>query len=631
MTPTVQELDLELVVQRAVEALLARQRPDGSWWGLLATNVAMEAEYVFLMHALGRRDAEREARIRRHLLATQRPDGSWALFPGGDGDISVTVEAYAALRLIDPKDRHPGLERARRFIVEAGGIEATRVFTRLWLALLGQYPWRALPVVPPEIMWVPPWLPFNIYDFASWARATVVPLSVVRAHEPVFPVPPEAGIQDLRGAPRPAPRGAYAGIDRILKAYQAWRGPHPGRAAAEAKAMAWVVEHQERDGSWGGIQPPWFYSLLALKTMGMEHHPAFARGLEGLEAFGVETADGRWWLQACVSPTWDTALAVLALRAAGLRADHPALVRAGEWLLGQQVTRGGDWQIRRPHAVPGGFPFEFVNDQYPDIDDTAVVLMALAQVDVPDVERRRDVMTRAFRWMVAMQSRNGGFAAFDADNFATWPARIPFSDFGWVTDPPTEDVTGHVLEAFGGFGYDLAWPVIRRAVAYLRRAQLADGPWFGRWGVNYLYGTGAVIPGLVAVGLPPGDPMIQRALDWVVAHQNPDGGFGEDCRSYRDPTWRGRGASTPSQTAWALLALEAGGRGLSTAARRAVRYLAETQTEDGSWDEEAYTGTGFPGDFYINYELYRHVFPLLALGRWTARYGAEAAEAVSGG
>lgn len=608
-------------VQSAVSHLLGRQRSDGSWWGLLASNVCMEAEYVLLSHCLDRRNPTREAQITRHLLATQTPEGAWVLYAGGPGDLNATVEAYQALKILGLSENAEPMQQARSFILSRGGINRTRVFTRIWLALVGQYPWDLLPILPPELVFFPNWAPLNLYDFASWARPTVVALSLVMARRPVFALPPEQGVMELyNGPPQPVLTNQEVGrfwtaLDRFLHSYHHW-APASVRRRAEQAALDWLLSHQEADGSWGGIQPPWFYALLALKTLGLTHLPAFERGWQGLESFGVTTHDGRWWLQACVSPTWDTALSVLALREAGLPPDHPALIRAGQWLLGQQVFRGGDWQVRRPRAAPGGWPFEFVNANYPDIDDTAVVLMALQQLQLPDAEARRRALTAGFRWMVAMQSKNGGWGAFDADNTRPFPRRIPFSDFGWVTDPPTEDVTGHVLECLGGFGYDEAWPVVARAIQFLRAHQHPAGPWFGRWGVNYLYGTGAVLPGLKAVGVDLAQPWIQRALDWVEAHQNPDGGWGEDPRSYVDPGFAGRGESTPSQTAWALLALLAGERVKSTAVRRGVAYLVHTQRPDGGWDEAAYTGTGFPGDFYIQYEMYRLVFPLLALARY---------------
>lgn len=612
---------LDSAIEAAASHLLSRQREEGCWWGKLRTNVTMEAEYVLLAHCLDRRNPDREEKIRRYLLDLQEEDGSWPVYPGGGGDLNVTVEAYQALKLIGMEQADPRMQRAREFIVGCGGVERTRVFTRLWLALIGEYDWRKLPVVPPEMILLPTFMPVNIYDFACWARQTVVPLSIVMAHRPVFPIPASARIPELfvPGVAAGKKPGSgwerfFAVGDRVLRAYQEL-DIHPGRDIAERRAIEWIIERQEKDGSWGGIQPPWFYSLLALKTLGMTEHPAFLRGWDGLETFGVEE-DGRWWFQACVSPVWDTALSVQALRAAGLSPSHPALVRAADWLCSQQVFSLGDWRYRRPKTEPGGWAFELANERYPDVDDTAIVLEALNQVRLPDENRRKTALTAGFRWMVAMQCKNGGWAAFDADNTRSWAAQIPFSDFGWVVDPPTEDVTGHVLESFGIFGYDEAWSVIQRGIRFLRKTQQPDGSWMGRWGVNYIYGTGAVLPGLAAVGQDMREPWVARALDFLTGAQNEDGGWGESCASYEDDSWRGRGDSTPSQTAWALLGLIAGGMAGSEAVRRGVSYLQSIQRDDGGWDESLYTGTGFPKDFFIGYEMYRDVFPLLALGRY---------------
>ncbi|MCL6453341.1 MAG: squalene--hopene cyclase [Alicyclobacillus sp.] len=609
-------------IQAAVESLLRRQHPDGYWWAHLETNVTMEAEYVFLAHCLGRRDRDREQKLARHLLAHQTEEGAWVLYPGGPGDLNCTVEAYLALKMMGLREDAEPMEKARAFVRSNGGAASTRVFTRMWLALLGLYPWSQVPVVPPEVMWLPKWAPLNIYDFASWARSTIVPLSVVMSRRPVYPLPDGMGISELYVAGVKPVRKAkdgwgdfFNGIDRLLQHYQKWPF-HVGRIAAERRAIEWVLDHQERDGNWGGIQPPWFYSLLALKAAGLEQHPAFEKGWAALETFGVETDDGRWWFHACISPTWDTGLSVLALRHAGLPADHPALVRAGEWLLDRQIFADGDWKVRRPNAKGGGWAFEFVNDRYPDTDDTAVILTALNKLRLPDEERRKRALTAGFRWLTAMQSKNGGWGAFDADNASNWPNRIPFCDFGAVIDPPSEDVTAHVLECYGTFGYDDAWKVAERGVDYLKRTQRPDGSWYGRWGVNHVYGTGAVLPALAAIGVDLREPWVQRALDWLEAHQNEDGGFGESCRSYEDPAWVGRGESTPSQTAWGLLGLVTGGRANSEAALRAYRWLRDHQREDGGWDEVLYTGTGFPGDFYIGYRLYAQVFPVMALGRY---------------
>jgi squalene-hopene/tetraprenyl-beta-curcumene cyclase len=375
------------------------------------------------------------------------------------------------------------------------------------------------------------------------------------------------------------------------------------------------VRRQEADGSWGGIQPPWVYSLIALHLRGYPiDHPVIRTGLEGLERFTLHEADSQR-LEACQSPVWDTALALVALADAGVVPQHPALLRAGDWLLGEQVPLVGDWAVRRPTLRPGGWSFEFANDYYPDVDDTAEVVLALLRVAHPDSGRLAAAIDLGIEWLEGMQDEGGGWGAFDAANTKRILREVPFCDFGEVIDPPSADVTAHALEMLAAAGRADTTPA-RRAVAWLSSEQEADGSWFGRWGVNHVYGTGAVVPALVAAGVRPSDPRIRRAVAWLEAHQNDDGGWGEDARSYRDSQWIGRGPSTASQTAWALLALHAAGE--ETASReRGVRFLVETQRDDGDWDEPQYTGTGFPGDFYINYHLYRLIFPIMALARCT--------------
>jgi squalene-hopene/tetraprenyl-beta-curcumene cyclase len=369
------------------------------------------------------------------------------------------------------------------------------------------------------------------------------------------------------------------------------------------------VERQEADGGWGGIQPPWVYSMIALDLRGYGlDHPVMRAALAGLDAFTIWDGEGRR-LEACQSPVWDTALAVTALLDAGVPPDAPELVMAGEWLVAEEIGVHGDWSVRRPGLAPAGWAFEFANDHYPDVDDTAEVLLALDRVSIDD----RGAVARGARWMAGMQSRGGGWGAFDANNTRTLCRRLPFADFGELIDPPSADVTAHVVEALAALRAEP--DRVRQGVAWLRREQEADGAWFGRWGANYVYGTGAVVPALIAAGVPSTDPAIRRALGWLARHQNPDGGWGEDMRSYDDPAWRGRGHSTASQTAWALLAfLAAGARG--GAVERGVAWLVATQRDDGTWDEPQFTGTGFPGDFFINYHLYRLVFPVTALGRY---------------
>lgn len=609
---------------RAVEHLLSRQDERGWWKGDLETNVTMDAEDLMLRQFLGIQDPDTLDAAARFLRSQQGADGTWASFHGGPPELSTTIEAYVALRLAGDEPDAPHMAAASAWVRSRGGIAAGRVFTRIWLALFGWWRWEDLPELPPEIIYFPKWLPLNIYDFGCWARQTIVPLTIVSAKRPVRPAP--FPLDELHADPRrpnpprpPAPiaswDGAFQRLDRALHAYHkvAFR---PLRRAALRSCARWIVERQENDGCWGGIQPPAVYSVIALHLCGYDlDHPVMRAGLESLDRFAVWREDGSRMIEACQSPVWDTCLAAIALADAGLAPDHPALVKAADWMLAEQIDRPGDWSVRRPGLPSGGWAFEFHNDNYPDIDDTAEVVLALRRVDHPEPERIEAAVRRAMRWTLGMQSKNGAWGAFDADNTSPLPNKLPFCDFGEVVDPPSADVTAHVVEmlAYEGRTYDAR---TRRGIAWLLSEQEPSGAWFGRWGTNYVYGTGSVVPALIAAGVPASHPAVRRAVRWLESVQNEDGGWGEDQRSYFDAEWMGRGASTASQTAWALLALLAAGERDGAAVERGVTWLAETQREDGSWDEPYFTGTGFPWDFSINYHLYRQVFPVTALGRY---------------
>ncbi|QNP66467.1 squalene--hopene cyclase [Streptomyces genisteinicus] len=613
--------------ERAAEHLLARQDAEGWWKGDLETNVTMDAEDLLLRQFLGVRDEATTEASARFVRGQQRDDGTWASFYGGPGELSTTVEAYVALRLAGDRPDDPHMQRAASWIRGQGGIAASRVFTRIWLALFGWWKWDDLPELPPELIFLPKWFPLNIYAFGCWARQTIVPLSVVSALRPVRPAP--FALDELHTDPDdpspPAPLapattwdGLFQRADRALRLYRR-AAPRRLRRTAMNSAARWIVERQENDGCWGGIQPPAVYSVIALHLLGYDlGHPVMREGLASLDRFAVwREQDGRpvRMIEACQSPVWDTCLATVALADAGVPADHPALVKAADWMLGEQVVRPGDWSVRRPQLGSGGWAFEFHNDNYPDTDDTAEVVLALRRVDHPEPARLDAAVARGVRWNLGMQSRNGAWGAFDADNTSTLPNKLPFCDFGEVIDPPSADVTAHVVEMLAHEGM-ADHPRTRRGIQWLLSEQEPNGAWFGRWGVNYLYGTGSVVPALVAAGMPTAHPAIRRAVGWLRSVQNDDGGWGEDLRSYRERGAVGRGTSTASQTAWALLALLAAGEKDGTAARRGIAWLASAQRPDGTWDEPEFTGTGFPWDFSINYHLYRHVFPLTALGRY---------------
>ena len=594
MSATAQLTKLEEAIDRGTRRLLELQRPDGIWVGELESNVTMTAQHLFWNHVLGLRTPELDHRIANELMARMRDDGTWSIWFEGPPDLSTSIEAYVALRMcgVDPGPS------ALAYIQREGGIPKSRLFTKCFLALLGQWPWQRMVPIPPELVLLPPWSPFSIYNFACWARGTFVALAVAQSLRPVRHADIDlSAIGAIPGRTRPVAR------------------PNALRRRALRVAEQWIRERQEADGSWGGIQPPWVWGIVALTALGHGFEDdTLRKAVEGWQGFMVEDGD-RLRPEACQSPVWDTGLAVLALRACGVPADHPQLAAAGAYLLGQEVTVKGDWSIRKPQLAPGGWAFEYENDIYPDTDDAAVISLALRELDTGD-----DAVRRALDWLVGMQSRNGGWGAFDVDNQAMWLYKIPFCDFGKVTDEPSADVTAHALEILGREDYP---GETARGLDWLLAEQEEEGSWFGRWGVNHLYGTGAALPALEACGIPSDHPAMRRAVAWLDSVQQEHGGFGEDIRSYADPAWRGRASfAAPSQTAWALLGYVAAGNAEIGNARRAADYLCAVQRENGDWDEPHFTGTGFPLDFMIRYHLYRISFPLLALGRMRERLSA---------
>ena len=523
------------------------------------------------------------------------------------------------------------LVRARQAIFSNGGIKKTRVFTKMFLAMFGQLSWDDCPAVPVEIILFPNWFPFNIYEISSWSRGTVVPLSVVRSFEPVHELPEGHDVQELftekdqdlgfkpNGLPFTNWRDTFIYLDRFIKFVGKFPFK-PLRKKALGKVEDWTLKHQEDEGDFAGIQPAMFNALLALHLLGYpKDHPACVKGMEAVDRFMLEK-DGRLWMQACVSPLWDTAICANALLDSGLPSDHPALVRAGEWIISKQVTTRGDWKVKNPNAEPGGWAFEFYNELYPDTDDTAEILLFLNRVEITDNRWKLSECQRAMDWLLRMQSKSGGWGAFDVDNDKEVLNEVPFADHKALLDPATVDVTSRILWMLAKWGFNKQHPQIKRAIEFVKERQEIDGCWFGRWGVNYIYGTFLALNGLRAIGEDMKDRFSRKAVRWLESHQNEDGGWGETCQSYTEPSLRGRCKSTASQTAWALLGLIAADEAQSSVMKRGVAYLIDTQKKSGefsgSWWEDEFTGTGFPIHFFIKYHMYQHFFPLMALSRY---------------
>jgi squalene-hopene/tetraprenyl-beta-curcumene cyclase len=634
------------LTQRAADALQSAlsfadrtQKADGHWCAELESNCSITAEYVLMRQALGLELSGKQPGLVQYLFEHQNEDGSWGIAHDHPGDVSTSAECYLALRILGQPINDPRLERAVAFIRGHGGLEQMRVFTRIFFALFGLFPWDAVPILPPELGLLPMSSPVNLYSFASWARGTIVPLLVLFHHRPIFSLPNGYWVDNdwldhlwldprNKHIPYTEPfsrilrehgfgwKSTFAGADVLLARYEKLRDSWPFnriRKRAVDACVAWILEHQEPSGDWAGIFPPMVNSVLALRAHGhaLDSDPMW-RGLEAIERFVLQDASGVR-VEACQSPVWDTTLMMIGLLDCGVAGDRLQATR--RWLTRLQILENhGDWKIHNSKGKPGGWSFEYANTWYPDVDDSAAVVIALLKHDPSS--GKSDVVRRAVEWIVSMQNEDGGWAAFDRQNDQLYLNEIPFSDMDSLCDPSTPDIVGRVLEALGLLSDPRYQASCAHGIAYLRKTQEPEGSWFGRWGVNYIYGTSNVLCGLRQHGLPATDPMIARALAWLKSVQNPDGGWGEQVASYRDRSLMGRGTSTASQTAWALMALRSFLAPEDSALERGIEWLVTRQTQGGSWDEREFTGTGFPKHFYLRYHLYRHYFPLMALGRF---------------
>ncbi|RIK82115.1 MAG: squalene--hopene cyclase [Planctomycetota bacterium] len=661
---------LRRAILRTRNWLLERQHADGYWEGELEGDSILQTEYLLLLAFLGREKSAVAARVAERLVETQCATGGWGQYPGAGIDISASVKAYFALKLTGHAPHLDYMQRARAAILRHGGADAVNSFTRYYLALLGQVPYELCPAVPPEAMLLPTWAPVNIYRISAWSRTIFVPLSIVWATRPVRKLDAGQGIRELflcepkdwRPLACPGKKstgklswaGFFRGVDRAIKACERV-GFTPLRRRSVEAARRWMLDRCEGSDGLGAIFPPIIWVAIALKGLGYaDESPEVQYNLDQLDALMLK-GETSTRLQPCKSPIWDTAIAMRALSESGVDAASDAIWSATEWLLSKEATIEGDW-AKTVRAEPGGWYFEHANAFYPDVDDTAMVLMALNPppaaeggdmpddvlppgLSVVDAGRTRDLgaarqraalvdrvaaaTERGLAWTLAMQNRDGGWGAFDRDNDMQVLCEVPFADHNAMIDPSSPDLTGRVLEALGRLGKRVGDPAVDRALAYVRRTQEPDGSWYGRWGVNYIYGTWQTLVGLAAVGVPQDDPAMVAGANWLLTCQQPSGGWGESPDSYADRSRRGIGPPTASQTAWAVMGLLAAGLHQHPATARGVRFLLAQQNDDGAWDETEFTGTGFPLVFYLRYHLYPIYFPLQALARWAKAIGAD--------
>ena len=621
---------VQVAMNRAANTLAQRQANDGHWLFELEADVTIPSEYIFLQYFMQTVDRNRELRIGKYLRRRQHDNGSWSLYEGGPGDISATVKAYFALKLAGDLPSEPHMVRTRSWVRANGGAEAVNVFTRITLAIFGQIPWRTVPAMPVEIMYLPKWWFFNLGKVSYWSRCVIVPLLIIFAKRPVILLTPEQGVDELFLAdpktlrhvdhfkPGKPLRNAFLLLDRLLKVLDRLT-PNWIRQPAMRRAEDWMRDHSKGKGGVGAIYPAMANAAVALRSLGApEDDPDFIRTMQAIEDLVLEKEDEEeTYCQPCVSPIWDTCLSLTAMTEAGAQPDHPAVQQAIDWLLDQQIFVQGDWSDQANGLAPGGWAFQFENDKYPDVDDTGMVLMSLIRAGVHDKELKIKRLNQAVNWVLGMQNPDGSWGAFDIENDHEYLNNIPFADHGALVDPGTADLTARCVELLAMLGYDQNFPPLHKALEFLESDQEEFGAWYGRWGVNYIYGTWSVLSAVGILGEDVAKPYIRKSVEWLKEVQNPDGGWGESCNSYDDPILRGKGESTASQTAWAILGLMAVGEVNCPQVARGVEYLVRTQNDAGEWDEEAYTGTGFPRVFYLRYHGYCRYFPLWALASYS--------------
>lgn len=625
---------LREAIRLTQEHLLSLQHEAGYWQGELLVDSTLCSDTIQYMSWSGRMDEHIQRRCADHIRRRQLPDGGWNIYEGGPSEINASIKAYFALKLVGDSPQACWMQEAQANILRLGGIPQMNTYAKFYLAMLGQFPWKFLPTLPVELFLLPKWFFFNRHEMSSWSRAMIAPLAILNHFKPTRNLPIHLQLHELypagmEGTDLSLPkdshfwtwRNFFLRCDSLLKLYD--RFPlHFFRQRALETARQWMMDRMgEGSDGLAAIFPAMLNSLMALQALGIPpEDPLFQKAERNFRKLFIETF-AEFRIQPCLSPVWDTAITSICLAESGLSADHPALRTAGLWLENHEVRFRGDWVHKNPHVEPSGWAFEHENKYYPDTDDTMMVLLALRLIHADNSQKRKECMKRALNWLLSFQCKDGGWAAFDRDVNQRWLEDVPFADHNAILDPTCSDLTARVLELLGKLGWNRQHPIIQNALRFLRRTQEKDGSWYGRWGVNYLYGTWQVLRGLEAIGENMDQTWIRRGCEWLESCQNPDGGWGETCASYEDPALKGKGPSTPSQTAWTLMGLCACGDSTRPSIHRGIKWLIHHQNPDGSWTENATTGTGFPGVFYLKYDLYRTHWPLLALATYQRMCG----------
>ncbi|MGA2029119.1 MAG: squalene--hopene cyclase [Verrucomicrobiota bacterium] len=622
--------DLEIAILRAQENLLNLQRPEGYWIGELMVDSTLVSDMVAYHHWDGSVDKKWQRKAVNHIFSKQLPDGGWNIYHGGPAEVNATIKAYLALKLAGVRVTDPRMLRARQVALSLGGVPRMNTFSKLYLALIGLYPWEYVPTIPCEVLLLGKWFHVNFWDMSNWSRGMLVPLAIINHFKPTRPVSvdldelyPE-GIHERDLAPTPDPekislRNFFLWLDRLHKLAEwfAEHKIHPFRKLALKKCENWMLERFEGTDGLAAIFPAMLNSLIALKSLGYpEDHPQVIRAVRELKKLQHET-DNDVRIEPCFSPVWDTAIVAICLRESGVSENHPMMKKAAEWLMEREIRFRGDWVHKNPANVePSGWVFEFNNKWNPDVDDTAMVLLALRKIPTDHPQKRDECFRRGLKWMMTFQCKDGGWASFDKDCTKNILEKVPFADHNAMLDPECADITARILELLGYENWKVTHSQIEKALDFIRDTQEADGSWYGRWGVNYIYGTWQVLRGLRAMNLDMNQPWLLKAREWLESVQHEDGGWGERCNTYDDPVFKGQGPSTASQTAWAVMGLCAFNDPENPALKRGIEYLIRTQNPDGSWTEHETTGTGFPKVFYLKYDIYRNAWPLLALASY---------------